>query len=80
MAIAIVKKTFENYNKNAILIFANYILILDKFALKAFNQLFYHWKVSGLLIASFLLNLLDLYFLKAVVKTININLLKKKFL
>lgn len=77
MVIAIVKKAFKNLNIKFGL--ASMILKLNKFAFKAFNWLSYNWKVSRLLIASFLFNLLNYYFLIAVIKTINIALLKTKF-
>lgn len=54
--------------------------MLNKFALKAFNQFSFNRKVSRPLNASFLLDLPNYYFSKVVVKTININLLKTKFL
>lgn len=37
MAMAIMRKAFENYDKNLTSTSANYISMLDKFALKAFN-------------------------------------------
>lgn len=42
-------------------------------------MLLHNWKVSGLLIASFLLSLPNHYSSIVVVKTINITLLKTKF-
>ena len=80
MAAAIGRKAFNNYDKDLTITLANYMPILDKFALKAFNQLFHNQKISGLLIASYLLNLLDNYSPKANLKTINIALLQAKFL
>ena len=41
IAVAIVRKAFDNYDKDLTTISANYAPTLDKFALKAFNQLFY---------------------------------------
>lgn len=37
MITAMVKKTFNNYNKASIFTFANYTPMLNKFVLKAFN-------------------------------------------
>lgn len=37
MAVAMVKKAFEDYNKNPITNSTNYTPTLDKFELKAFN-------------------------------------------
>lgn len=79
MTTAIVKKAFENYDKNPIPTSANYTRTLDKFALKAFNKLSHDRKVSRPLVASSLLDLPDHYFSKAIVKSININFLKIKF-
>lgn len=78
--MVIVKKTFEDHDKNLIPTFTNYILMLNKFALKMFNQLSHNWKINRLFIVSYLFNLLDYYFSKVVMKTINITLLKIKFL
>ena len=64
MASAMVKKGFDNHDKDSTFTPANYTPTLDKFALKAFNQLSHDWEISGLLIASYLLNLLDHYFQK----------------
>lgn len=44
---------FENYDQNSILSFTNYIPILDRFTLKAFNSLFYNWKINISLILVF---------------------------
>lgn len=65
--------------KNSIPTSANYILTLDKFALKMFNRLFHNRKVCRPLVASYLFDLLEHYFLKVIVKSINIKFLKKKF-
>ena len=70
IAAAMVKKVFKNLDIKSGL--ANAISSLDKFALKEFNQLFHNCKVSGPLIASFLLGLPDYYSPTIVVKTINI--------
>lgn len=79
MAPAMVRKAFKDNDKNPTLTFTNYTPILDKFALKACNQLSHNHEVNGLLVASYLLDLLDHYFLKAIIKSIKINLLKIKF-
>ncbi len=54
---------------------SNYILTFDKFALEAFNPLSHDREISGPLVASYLLNFPNHYFLKAIVKIINIALL-----
>lgn len=77
MATAIVRKTFENIEIRFGL--DNIMPKLDKFVLKAFNQLSHNQKISGLLVASFLLCLPNYYFPTLVIKTINIVLLKIKF-
>lgn len=74
-----IRKTFENHDKNSIPGLTSYIPILDKFILKTFNWLSYNKKINELLATSFLFDLLDYYFLKAAIKTINIALLKEKF-
>lgn len=40
MATAMMRKTFDNHNNNLTTDSSNYRPIVDKFALKAFNQLF----------------------------------------
>lgn len=77
--VAIVRKAFDNYDKDSITSLSNFTPILDKFALKAFNQLSYDRKIRGPLVASYLLYLPNHFFLKAIVKTINIALLQAKF-
>lgn len=59
MAVVIVRKAFNDYDKNFTTSSSNYIPTLDKFPLKIFNQLSYDWEISGLLVASYLLNLPD---------------------
>lgn len=75
IAVGIVKKTFDDHNKDSTTASTNYIFTLDEFALKVFNQLSYDWEISKPLIASYLINLSDYYFPKINVKTINITLL-----
>ena len=79
MATAIVRKAFEDQNKPG---FGplSYMPTLDKFLLKAFNRLSYNCEVNGLLIAEFLLDLLDYYTLNAPVKSTDFFVLKTKFL
>lgn len=72
MIAVIVRKTFENHDKNFISSLINYILTLNKFILKIFNQLFCNKKINKLLIASFLLDLSNYYFLKINIKIIDI--------
>lgn len=79
IAATIVKKSFDNHDKDFTTDLSNYTSTLDKFALKIFNQLSYDQKISEPLIASHLLNLSDHYFLKAIVKIINIALLQAQF-
>ena len=76
MLAIIVKKTIDNLTTS----FSNYTPTLNKFILKTFNQLFYNWEISRLLIVSYLLNLFNHYFLKTMIKTINIVLFQAKFL
>ncbi len=52
----------------------------DKFALRAFNCLAYNRKISGPLVASYLLGLLDHYTLLDNIKSINLIILRKRFL
>lgn len=79
MAVLMVRKAFEDHDKNPTSTSANYISKIDKFELKAFNQLSHDRKVVRPLITSYLFDLPEYYFLKAIVKSININLLKIKF-
>ncbi len=79
MAAAIVRKPFDDHENNITTGPSNYTSTLDQFALKAFNQLTHDREISGPLVASYLLNLLNHYFPKAIVKTINIALLQVKF-
>ena len=72
-------KASEDNDKNPTSIFANYLLILNKFALKVFNWLSHNWKINKLLVTSFLFDLQKHNSLKVIVKTINIKLLKIKF-
>lgn len=62
MIAAIVKKAFDNYDKNSTFTFFNYISIFEKLALKAFNQLFHDYEISRLLIINHLLNFFNYYF------------------
>lgn len=80
MAAAIVKKAFDNHENQLNTGLNMYIALLDKFALKAFNQLFYNQEVDGLFVISFLLNLPDYYTPKTSFKNINLSTLKAKFL
>ena len=80
MTAVIVRKAFDDHDNNIMTSSSNYTPILDKFALKAFNQLSYNWEISRPLIASYLLNLSNHYSPKVIVKIINIALLQAKFL
>lgn len=75
MAAVIVRKVFDNYDKDLTNSPTSYILSFNRFALKVVNQLFYNWEMSGLLVASYLLNLSDHSSAKANIKTINIAFL-----
>lgn len=77
MAVAIVKKAFKDLEIRSSI--TNVSLRLDKLELKVFNWLYYNRKVFRPLVAGFLLSLLDHYFLIAVVKIVNIALLKTRF-
>lgn len=78
MAVAIVKKAFKDQDKPGFrLLF--YTLNLNKFLLKAFNRLSYNCKISRQLVARFLLVLPDHYNSNALIKSINISVLKNKF-
>ena len=74
-----VKAALKNHNKNSISGLINYILTLDKFALKIFNRLSYDRKINRLLAVNFLLDLPDHYSLKVPIKTVNIILFNTKF-
>ncbi len=75
MVATIVKKAFDDHDKDSTNSPANYTHSLDKFALKAFNRLSHDREISGPLVASYLLNLPDHYSLKVNMKTINIAFL-----
>ena len=77
MAVAMIRKAFKDHNTR--LGITDILQGLDKFALKAFNQLLHNQKVSRPLVASFLLSFPNQYSLIAAVVTINIALLKTKF-
>ncbi len=79
MTAAIVKKAFDDHDKDSTNSLANYIPSLDKFTLKVFNQLSPDREISRPLVASYLLDLLDHYSPKVNMKTINIATLRAKF-
>lgn len=56
--MAIMGKAFEDHNNNPIFTSTNYILRLNKFALKVFNQMLHYCQVNMPLIVSYLLDLL----------------------
>lgn len=74
------RKAFDNHNNNLTTNLSNYTLILDKFAIKAFYRWSYDREINKPLVASYLFNLLNHYFSKAIVKIINIALFQAKFL
>lgn len=78
--MAIVREVFDDYDNNITTGSSNYTPTLDKFALKVFNQLSYDWEINESLVASYLMNLSNHYFLRAIIKIINITLLQVKFL
>lgn len=55
-------------------------MIFEKFANRAFNRLVYKWKISGALVASYLLGLSDHYILSDNIKSINLEIFEKRFL
>lgn len=55
------------------------LLILDKFAFKNFNYLAYDCKISGTLVACYLLVLQDYYTLSNNVKSINWGMIQRQF-
>ena len=79
MATATVKKVFENQDNPGPWPLS-YTPNLDKFLLKAFNWLSHNYEVSRRLVVGFLLDLPDYYTLNVPVKSINISVLKNKFL
>ena len=79
MPVTITRKAFDNHDNNITTSPSNYTSTLDQFVVKASNWLFHDRKISRPLVASYLLNLLNHYFPKAIVKTINIALLQAKF-
>lgn len=79
MATAIGKKTFKDWNKPGPKPLF-YMPILDKFLFKAFNRLSHNCKISRPIVIKFLLVLPDHYIFNAFIKSINIFVLKTKFL
>ncbi len=76
MGAAFVKKAYHDMQPSA-----NVSLHVapNKFALRAFNRLAYDWKISGPLVASYLLGLPDHYTLSDNVKSINLAIFRKRF-
>lgn len=79
MAIAIRKKTFEDRNKPGPKPLF-YMPTLNKFLFKVFNRLSHNCKISRPIVMRFLLVLPDHYISNALIKSINIFVLKTKFL
>lgn len=75
MITAILKKVFDDHDKDSITTPSNFIPSFDKFALKSFNWLFYDCKISRSLVVNYLFSLSDHYLPKVIMKTINIALL-----
>ena len=83
MSTAIVQKEYEDAQSKVIA--TDFLLPignvnLDKFALWTFNKLAYEQKVSRLLVASYLLELLDHYSHDILLRRINLNLLRFCFI
>lgn len=76
MGAAFVNKTYDKVQSTANI--TTYIGP-DKFALRSFNGLPYDQEISGFLMASYLLGLLNYYTLSNNVKSINLALLQKRF-
>lgn len=70
------KKAYDNIQLSANIV-TN--VLLDKFALRAFNRLVYDREISGLLVASYLLRLSDDYTLSNNLKFINLSIPQKRF-
>lgn len=79
MAVAIMRKAFEDRDKSGPGL-PSYMPTLDKFLLKVFNRLSHNYKVSRSLLAGSLLDLLNYYTFNTLVKSINLSILKTKFL
>lgn len=79
MAIAIIRNVFEDRDKPGSKP-SSYTSNQEKFSLKAFNRLLYNCEICGLLVVEFLFDLLDHYTLNALIKSINIFVLKAKFI
>ncbi len=73
------RKAFDDHDNNITTGPSNYTPTLDKCALKAFNWLSHNREISEPLVASYLLNLPNHYFSKAIIKTMNNILLQAKF-
>lgn len=79
MTTAIIRKAFKDQDKLGFRPLF-YISTLNKFLLKAFNRFLYNYKISRSLIVGFLLDLPNYYTFYTLFQSINIFLLKTKFL
>lgn len=68
-------KIFNNYDKKLTNLLINFTFSFNKFIFKILYWLSYNWKISKLLITSYLLSLFDYYFLKTNLKKVNIGIL-----
>ncbi len=80
MGAAFVKNTYDESQSpsNTTTLDTN-IGLPEKFALRAFNRLAYDREISGPLVASLLLGLLEYYTMPCDVRSINIGLLRSRF-
>lgn len=78
MAVAIVRKAFDNLYRDLINSPTNYTLPLHKFVCKAFNQLSHDQEISELLVASYLYDLPNYDSSTVNIKMINIAFLQAK--
>lgn len=76
MEVVFVKKVYDDMQPSASIITH---VAFDKFAFKAFNNLLYDWKISSLLVVSYLLKMPNYYTLSDNIKSINLTILWKCF-
>lgn len=79
-AVAIMRRSFNNYDINFIIDLLNYISIFVKFTLEIFNRSFHDWDITEPFVICYLLNSLNHYCPNLIIKIINIALLQAKFL
>lgn len=76
MRATFVKKAYDDMQPSANIIIH---VTFDKSAFRAFNRRAYNQEISGLLVACYLVGLLDYYTLSDNVKFINLAILRKYF-